>query len=96
MDVGPLRSNGFNQVTPRFLEYLACGCHIISRYPDNPDTAYFNLAGMSTRVDSYQAFEETFDRARTIPCDMAGYASYLDKHYTSVRAEALASIISPL
>lgn len=96
MDVGPQRSNGFNQVTPRFLEYLSCGCHIISRYPDNADTAYFDLAGMSTRVNSYHEFEAAFDRARTTTCDMGKYASYLEKHYTSVRAEALSSIISPL
>jgi len=96
MDVGPGRSNGFNQVTPRFLEYLSCGCHIISRYPQNADTDFYELGNMSTRADSYEEFEDVFDRARSTPCDMGKYASYLERHYTSVRAEALTSIISPL
>lgn len=96
MDVGPKRSNGFNQVTPRFLELLSCGCHIIARYPKNADTDFFRLEDMTVRVNSYEEFESALDRARMEPCDMVGNARYLQQHYTSNRVDAMASIIANL
>jgi len=96
MDVGPKRSNGFNQVTPRFLELLSSGCHIISRYPENADTDFFRLEDMTVRVNSYEEFEAALDKSRSAPCDMARYARYLQQHYTSNRVDAMASIIANL
>lgn len=96
MDVGPERSNGFNQVTPRFLELLSSGCHIISRYPENADTGFFRLDEMTVSVKTYEEFEAALNKARSVPCDMARYAEYLKQHYTSVRVEAMEKIISSL
>lgn len=86
-------NNGFHQVTPRFLEEIACGCNVISRYVDNSDTDWFELGKMSTRVNSYEEFEAAMDKAIATPPDMAVYAKYLEKHYTSVIAKRLAEII---
>jgi glycosyltransferase involved in cell wall biosynthesis len=95
-DGGEARTHGFNQVTPRFLEYIACGCHVIARYPKNDDTDYYELPSMAPNINSYEEFESAVDKARTSEVDMDKYARYLQKHYTSVRAKELQSIIQNL
>lgn len=76
-------TNGFHQVTPRFLEEIACGCHVISQFVDNPDTEYFELGKMSKRVTNYDDFEKAMEEALETPVNMAAYSAYLQKHYTS-------------
>lgn len=93
IDGGEKRTNGFSQVTPRFLELIACGCHIIARYKQNSDTDYYELEQFSPSVDSYEQFEQMLDKARSSEVDMKSYSSYLLKHYTSVRAIQLKEII---
>lgn len=93
MDGGEVRTHGFNQVTPRFLEFIACGCHIISRYPKNSDTDYFELDKITSPVNSYEEFESNMDKARNQEVDMNLYSKYLSKHYTSVRVEQLKCLI---
>lgn len=80
---GERPTNGFHQVTPKFLEDIACGCHVISRYVDNPDTDFFELGRMSMRVNNFQQFEEAMEYALHEPVDMQKYAEYLQNHYTS-------------
>lgn len=77
------QTNGFHQVTPRFLEELACGCNVLSRYDDNADTDFYNLGEMSCKIDNYQDFESAMDKALSSPVDMKKYARYLEDHYTS-------------
>lgn len=89
MDDARDNTNGFNQVTPRFLEYLVSGCHVIARYPYNSDTEYYEMDKMSIRVDTYEQFEEAMNKARTTDVDMAFYTEYLQKHYTSERVRTL-------
>ena len=96
MDDPTMRSQGFNQVTPRFLELLACGCHVIARYKENPDTEYYELNRFSPSVASYGQFEEAMDNARATAPDLAMYAAYLENHYTSRRAQELKSILEKL
>lgn len=93
IDGGEKRTNGFSQVTPRFLELIACGCHVIARYKPNSDTDYYELERFSKSVDSYEQFEHMLDEARSSDVDMQAYSSYLSKHYTSVRANQLKEII---
>lgn len=93
IDGGEKRTNGFSQVTPRFLELIACGCHIIARYKQNSDTDYYELEQFSPSVESYEQFEQMLDNARSSEVDMEAYSSYLLKHYTSVRANQLKEII---
>ena len=90
------RTNGFNQVTPRFLEQISCGCNIIARYPKNQDTDYYDLSHITSCVNSYEEFERKLDKARVEKADMVLYSEYLSQHYTSVRAKLLSNILSNL
>jgi hypothetical protein len=76
-------TQGFSQVTPRFLEALACGCRPIMRYPDNPDTRYYRLSDFGPSVDTYAQFEAEADRLLSIPLDLDAIAAYLAPRYTS-------------
>lgn len=89
MDGGREHTNGFNQVTPRFLEYLVSGCHVIARFPKNADTDFYELEKMTTNAHSYELFEQAMDLARSTAVDMRNYATYLEKHYTSERVKTL-------
>ena len=81
--------NGYNQVTPRFLECLACGCHIIMRYDLNPDVEYYELPKHWKSVDSYDEFVYQLEYALSHEVDMKMYSDYLKNHYTSTRTEEL-------
>lgn len=87
-------SNGFNQVTPRFFELLSSGCHIIARYPKNPDTDYYELSKFCQSINDYESFAKRLDFCRYNDVDMSAYSRFLSKHYTSVRAKHLEQIIS--
>lgn len=87
-------TNGFSQVTPRVLEALACGCHLIMKYPDNPDTRYFNLSKLGNSVETYEQFKCRMDEALSSFCDMTLYRSFLEQHYTSKRVSQLQNILN--
>lgn len=89
MDGGREHTNGFNPVTPRFLEYVVSGCHVLARYPSNPDTEYYELDKMSTRIESFGQFEKAMDELRNKEVDVLHYSQYLANHYTSVRVKTL-------
>jgi hypothetical protein len=89
-------TNGFNQVTPRFFELLTSGCHILARYPKNPDTEYFGLKEFSESIENYEQFEIQMTYALTHEVDIMKYTTYLNQHYTSRRVEQLKLIIADL
>jgi len=76
-------TRGFHQVTPRFLEFMVAGCHIISRYECNSDTEFFELKKFGESVNNYSDFEIAVDQYLHKPVDMETYSHYLEKHYTS-------------
>lgn len=96
IDGGEKRTNGFNQVTPRFLELVVSGCHVIARYKTNADTDFYQLNEFSPSVETYEEFENLMDNARSNDVDMGKYAAYLSKHYTSERVESLQTLINKL
>ena len=93
-DADAKRTHGFSQVTPRFLEYVASGCHIIARYMDNEDSKYYELEKFSPSVENYGIFEKLMDKALSTQVDMEFYADYLEKHYTSTRCAKLKKILN--
>lgn len=93
---GSRKTNGFEQVTPHFLEVVACGCHPLLRYNKNIESDYFELASFCPHIDSYELFEKLFDKARVTDVDMKMHSEYLKTHYTSVAAEKLKQIVSNL
>lgn len=86
--------NNFNHVTPRFLEYLAAGCHVLCRYIPNADTEFFELEKFCPSIESYELFKELMDEALSKPVNSEKYSNYLNKHYTTVRVKQLNSILS--
>ena len=83
IDGGEEKTRGLSQVTPRFLEAVSSGCHVLSRYKENSDTDFFDLNRITPHISSYEQFESEFDRAIEEDVDMKVYAEYLSKHYTS-------------
>ena len=90
------RDVSYNQVTPRFLEYLVSGCHVLARYPKNPDTEFYELSSMTPNIESYEHFEVEMERALSTPVDVNRYRSYLAKHTTSARVAQLIEILKEI
>ena len=88
--------NNFNHVTPRFMELVGAGCHVLCRYIPNADTAHFELDKFSPSLEIYEQFVKMMDEALKTPIDKEKYANYLKKHYTSVRAKQLEEILAKL
>ena len=96
IDGGEKRTNGFSQVTPRLLEIIACGCHVIARYKENSDTNYFELGKFSKNINSYDEFESDLEKKLKEPVNMEFYSDYLKQHYTSCRVKELKELINKL
>ncbi len=96
IDGGEIRTNGFNQVTPRFLELLSCGCHVLARYPSNADTEFYELNKFSPNIEDYSTFEKEMDRCLSSDVDMKFYSEYLSKHYTSVRCKQMQQYLNEI
>lgn len=92
IDGGEERTKGFSQVTPRFLELIACGCHILARYKENSDTIFYQLNKFSPSINSYEEFEYLLSKKINSSVDMNFYRSYLSSHYTSVIAQNIINI----
>ena len=93
MDGTRTDANGWNQVTPHFLEEIVGQCHIIARYPDNADTRWYEMQKICKNVESYEDFEELLDKYLHETVDIKLYKEYVKKHFTSQRAEMLENII---
>lgn len=96
MDGSRTGTNGFNQVTPKFLEYIACECHLILRYEDNPDTRYYELESFCPNIETYEQFTNRVDEYRKVAPDIRVYSRYLSRHYTSVRAGELKLLLNKI
>lgn len=94
MDGGKTRTQGWNQVTPRFLEGIAGQCHIICRYEDNADTKWYGLNSFAESCNSYDKFEALMTRYLTEEIDYHKYKCYLQEHLTSKRITLLNEIMS--
>ncbi|WMC93868.1 hypothetical protein [Kineothrix sp. MB12-C1] len=93
MDETRKDANGWNQVTPHFLEEVAGQCHIIARYPDNADTRWYELSNICKCVQSYDEFESLMNQYLKEDVDIQKYNIYLEKHVTSQRAKLLEKIM---
>lgn len=92
MDEGEKRTNGWNQVTPRFLEGIAAQCHMICRFEDNADTEYYQLRSFSVPCICYEEFDRQMKRFLSEEVDLDQYRNYLQDHLTSKRVELLQEI----
>ncbi len=90
---------GFYHMTPHFLEIIACGCHVLLRYPNGKegvDARYYEFEKFSPSIETYEEFEAAMDNALSGEVDMNMYSSYLKKHYTSARIEELNELLKQL
>lgn len=93
-DKAKLQSNTYNQVTPRVLEMLAGGCYILGHYPDNSETAFYNLKKVVPQIHNYFEFKEYMDLYRKSPKrDIQECINYLKDHRTSSRIPILKNIL---
>lgn len=89
-------ANGYNQVTPRFLELLSNGCLVLASYKDNPDVNFYDLENICFKVDSYDDFKKhmtLFSDNSFVRNHISNYYSYLCSHSTSSRVKCLQSIL---
>lgn len=93
MDKDRLDTNGFHHVTPRFLEYLSCGCHVVCRWEDNPDTEFFGLNKFASNITSYEIFSNEIFQKLSSPPDESMQENYVRQHSTSKRFEDLSMLI---
>ena len=63
IDGGEEKTRGLSQVTPRFLEAVSSGCHVLSRYKENSDTDFFDLNRITPHISSYEQFESEYDES---------------------------------
>lgn len=96
IDGGEKHTNGFNQVTPRLLEILSCGCHVIARWKDNPDTNYYQLDSICENIQTYPDFERLMNTYRTNKIDYNKYSAYLNEHYTSIITQKMIEILKTI
>lgn len=83
----------YYHVTPRFLELIASGCHVIAHYKEGADSEFYELNKFSPSIESYEDFEKSMDNALINDVDMTFYASYLKKHYTSSRIKEIKELL---
>lgn len=83
----------YNQVTPRVMEMLSFGCHVIGHYPDSADTKWYDLKKLVPTVDDYDSFEKHMDYMLANVPDRQAVISFLRSHCTSSRAMELKEIL---
>lgn len=80
-------TTSYNQVTPRFLEFLSRGCYVLARYPNNSDTKFYDLASIAENIDSYKKFELQLNKyLNSESASTLKIKSYLSNHTTTARA----------
>lgn len=96
MDGDRTNTNGFSPVTPRFLEGLSCGCHLLMRYPDNSDVNYYEIDKYFECISDYSQFKGLLEKKLSTPVDEATYLKLLYKHTTSQSAKQLTYYLNKL
>lgn len=89
-------THGFHQVTPRFLECIACGLHVLMCYEENSDTQYYELNKFCPNITSYEQFSTKFNEYLNTEVDMQMYSDYLSSHYTSRRVLRFMDVVKEL
>ena len=96
MDGTRNNANGWNQVTPRFLEELSARCHVVARYPENNDTLWYGMNEICDCVKDYNDFKTKIEYGMHNEVDWNKYKSYLLRHTTSKRIDILKEIVREL
>lgn len=95
IDGGELRTKGFNQVTPKYLELLAADVKIIGRYSSNKETAFYELEKVCDNIEDYDQFKNLLTLHLNNNKEN-NYQQILEKHYTSRRIMGLVEILKQI
>lgn len=94
---GSRNTGGIDPVSPRFLESMAAGCHLVGRIPDNEEFAATGLTRVCHHVIDYEGFRNTVLDLLARPDKQAEYRRILQQRLTSSLApiiqRALGSLI---
>jgi len=94
---GSRQTGGIDPVSPRFLESMAAGCHLVGRIPDNPEFRDSGLFRLCHHVDSYQQFEKTILALLAEPANpQRDYRPLLAQRLTSSLVPIIRAAVSSL
>lgn len=93
---GSRSTGGIDPVSPRFLESMAAGCHLVGRIPENSEFAQLGVAPFCHHVNSYEEFEtKILELLAGKGPDLEAYRRCLERHLTSLRvAQVRADIVA--
>lgn len=84
---GSRQTGGIDPISPRFLESMAAGCHLVGRIPDNLEFRGDTISGHCHSVDSYEGFKTTVLSLLT--------AATAQPDYRHLLCDRLASSLAP-
>ncbi|MFZ4456099.1 MAG: hypothetical protein ACOYOT_07760 [Bacteroidales bacterium] len=90
-------ANGFNQVTPRFLELISSGNVVLGQYPKNSDTDYYEMEKYCLQINNYNEFAKTVDKFLNDDIrknHLTNYQEYLRNHSTTFSCDLLKNILN--
>ena len=94
---GSRQTGGIDPVSPRFLESMAAGCHLVGRIPDNPEFRDSGLFRLCHHVDSYQQFEKAVLALLAEPANpQRDYRPLLAQRLTSSLVPIIRAAVSSL
>jgi hypothetical protein len=89
-------ANGYNQITPRFLELISSGCIVFGQYADNEEAEFYEMNKFCCQINNYEEFKSLvnyYSIETHINEQKSNYIHYLNRHCTSQSALLLEKII---
>lgn len=94
---GSRQTGGIDPISPRFLESMAAGCHLVGRIPDNSEFRDSGLAQLCHHVNSYQQFEKVTLELLADPVNpRERYRPFLQNRLTSSLVPIVRNALSSL
>jgi tetratricopeptide (TPR) repeat protein len=92
---GSRQTGGIDPISPRFLESMAAGCHLVGRIPENLEFRGDTISGHCHSVDSYEGFKTTVLSLLTATTAQPDYRHLLcDRLASSLAPKILAALAS--
>jgi hypothetical protein len=86
---GSRQTGGIDPISPRFLESMAAGCHLVGRIPDSPEFRESGLYQLCHHVDSYEQF-------KNITLKLISQSGNLQTNYRPLLTQRLTSSLVPV
>ena len=92
---GSRATGGIDPVSPRFLESMAAGCHLVGRIPDNAEFRNSGIAAQCHAITDYEGFKTTVLSLLTRhDTPVASYLPLLQQRRTSTLIPIILSALS--